>query len=129
MFALFVLFILSIGTSVLWTQLHGNLTEQRRAWHREQAFQLAEAGLEHAVAALRKDPAGFTGVSDVPIGAGTYSVKVAPDSEAGRYIVESWGRLDGAAYVHDRAGLRGRLRLAGGQVVEYAWEPIRGVKP
>jgi Tfp pilus assembly protein PilX len=129
-FALVVVFVLSIGTSVLWKQLHANLNEQRRTWHREQAFQLAEAGLEHAIARLRTNPAGYTGETDVPLGAGAFSVQVTRPTGADTYVLESWGRLNQNTGIHDRAGLRARLRLdAGGAVAEYAWEPIRGNAP
>lgn len=125
-FALVMLFILSIGTSVLWQQLHGNLAQHRRSWHHEQAFQLAEAGLETAVAALRVSPGEYQGEADVPLGAGHFSVTVAPGGGPGAYTLESWGRLDNAAYFHDSAGLRARLRLSPeGRILEYAWEPIR----
>lgn len=125
-FALMVLFILSMGTSVLWKQLHSNLDQQRRSWHREQAFQLAEAGLEHAIAGLRASGAAYEGAADVPLGAGTYSVSIAPGDTPGEFALEAWGRLEPAPYNYDRAGLRGRVRLENGQVTEYAWEPIRG---
>jgi len=126
-FALLVLFILSAGTTALWSQLHGNLAAQRRAWHQEQAFQLAEAGLERAIAGLRAAPDAYTGEVDTPLGPGAYSVTVSPGAAPSEFILESWGRLENAAYRFDRAGLRGRLRLSeNGAVNDYAWESIRG---
>lgn len=126
-FALVVVFILSVGTSVLWRQLHMNLEEQRRAWHREQAFQLAEAGLDRAIAQLRARGAAYTGESGVPLGAGHYSVSVSAGDSPGAYVIESTSRLEFATAGMDRAGLRGRVRLApDGSVLTYTWTPIRG---
>jgi len=126
MFALMVLFILSIGTSVLWKQLHGNLAQQRRTWHQEQAYQLAEAGFEHAVASLRASSGKYQGEQDNVLGGGAWSVTVTPGDRAGEYHVEAWSQLEGAAYHANRARIRGHVRLVGSAVVEYAWEPIRG---
>ena len=82
MFALVVLVILSTGTALLWKQLHDNLAQQRRSWHQEQAFQLAEAGLERAVAELRVAPDTFRGCEETALGSGTYEVKVQPGGES-----------------------------------------------
>ena len=129
-FALMVLLILSMGTAALWSQLHGNLAAQRRAWHKEQAFQLAEAGLERAIAGLRAAPDAYTGETDTPFGPGTYSVTVTPGAAPGEFTIASWGRLENASARFDRAGLRGRLRRAGdGAVAEYVWEVIRENTP
>jgi type II secretory pathway component PulK len=112
MFALMVMAILSIGTSVLWSQIHSQLSQQRQSWHREQAFQLAEAGLEQA---------------DVLLGPGHFTVTVMAANEAGAYQIESWGALDLAAYRYDRAGLRAELTLSpSGRLERYAVQPIKG---
>lgn len=127
MFALMVMAILSIGTSVLWSQIHAQLAQQRQSWHREQAYQLAEAGLEQAIMALRAAPAQYTGEADVPLGPGTFTVTVQPAGDAGAYQIESWGALDLAAYRYDRAGLRAELKLSpSGRLERYAVQPIKG---
>ncbi len=72
LFALVVLAILSIGTSVLWRQIHGNFQQYRVAWHQEQAFQLAEAGLETAIAGLRQAQGDYGGEENVPLGGGFF---------------------------------------------------------
>jgi len=128
MFALFVLVILSTGTALLWKQLHGNLEQQRRSWHKEQSLQLAEAGLERAIAELRAAPEAYRGSEAVALGSGVYTVRVTPDDTAGGYVLESHGKLEGAAYPYDHSVLRGTVRLSpGGQVLSYTWEPLRGV--
>lgn len=127
MFALMVMAILSIGTSVLWSQIHGQLAQQRQTWHREQAFQLAEAGLEQAMVALRAAPQSYTGEAAVPLGPGSFTVTVQPGGVAGTYRIDSWGVLDQAAYRYDRAGLRAELKLSpSGRVERYAVQPIKG---
>ena len=127
MFALMVMAILSIGTSVLWSQIHGQLAQQRQTWHREQAFQLAEAGLEQALVGLRAAPGQYTGEAAVPLGPGTFTVTIQPGAEPGTYQIESWGVLDFAAYRYDRAGLRAELKLSpSGRLERYAVQPIKG---
>jgi type II secretory pathway pseudopilin PulG len=127
MFALMVMAILSIGTSVLWSQIHSQLSQQRRVWHQEQAFQLAEAGLEQAIAALRAAPGAYTGETAVPLGPGTFTVAVQTAGEPGVYQIVSWGTLDRAAYRYDRAGLRAEVKLSSSGLLEhYAWQPIKG---
>jgi type II secretory pathway component PulJ len=127
MFALMVMAILSIGTSVLWSQIHSQLSQQRQSWHREQAFQLAEAGLEQAIVALRAAPGQYTGEADVLLGPGHFTVTVMAANEAGAYQIESWGALDLAAYRYDRAGLRAELTLSpSGRLERYAVQPIKG---
>jgi len=127
MFALMVMMILSIGTSVLWSQIHSQLSQQRQSWHREQAFQLAEAGLEQAIAALRAAPGHYTGEANVPLGPGTFTVTIQPGAESGVYQIDAWGTLALAAYRYDHAGLRAEVKLSPtGTLVRYAWQPIKG---
>ena len=128
MFALMVMMILSIGTSVLWSQIHSQLAQQRQSWHREQAFQLAEAGLEQAIVALRAAPGQqYTGEANVPLGPGTFTVTIQPGAEAGVYQIDAWGSLARAAYRYDRAGLRAEIKLSPtGKLERYAWQPIKG---
>lgn len=127
LFSLMVLVILSIGTSVLWQQVHGTLRQHRIAWHQEQAFQLAEAGLETAVAQLRETAGAYRGEKAVALGPGRFSVVVTPDDSPDTYVIHATGRLDHAAYHYDTARLKATLTLDGqGQIRRYAWHPVRG---
>jgi hypothetical protein len=128
MFALMVMMILSIGTSVLWSQIHSQLSQQRQSWHREQAVQLAEAGLEQAIVALRAAPGQqYTGAANVPLGPGTFTITVRPGAEPGVYQIDAWGALARATYLYDRAGLRAEVKLSPtGTLERYAWQPIKG---
>jgi hypothetical protein len=127
LFALVVLAILSIGTSALWRQLHSNLQQHRVAWHKEQAFQLAEAGLESSIAHLRATADTYTGEKNVPLGAGTFSVVVTPGEGRGVYRITSTGRLENAAYRFDTVTLSAALHLAdNGRILNYAWQQQKG---
>lgn len=127
MFALMVMAILSIGTSVLWSQIHSQLAQQQQSWRKEQAIQLAEAGLEQAIAALRAAPGQYTGEAKVPLGPGSFTVTVTPGEGPGVFRIESWGELDFAAYRYDRAGLRAELKWSpSGTLERYSWQPIKG---
>jgi type II secretory pathway component PulK len=131
LFALVVLAILSIGTSVLWRQIHGNFQQYRVAWHQEQAFQLAEAGLETAIAGLRQAQGDYGGEENVPLGGGFFSVSVSPGKASGTFQIASTGRTENAAYRHDRVTLDATLTVSGdGRILVYYWQTRReGIQP
>ena len=131
MFALFVIAILSIGTTVLWQQLHSNLEQSRTAWRQEMAFQLAEAGLNQGIAELRAQGSGYSGVSDAPLGPGTFTLIVSPGETPGTFEMTSTGVLDYAAYRHEMATLSASVTIGpDGRVSAYAYRKVlRGSSP
>ena len=121
-FAIMVLAILSIGTSVLWKQLHQNLEQHRMAWHQEQVFLVAEAGLDTAIARLRQPNANYAGEEDVVVGPGRFTVVVTPDGAARSYRLRSRARLDHVTSRYSAVTLAATLRLSPtGEVIAYAW--------
>ena len=121
-FAIMVLAILSIGTSVLWQQLHRNLEQHRMAWHQEQVFLVAEAGLDTAIARLQQPNANYTGEENVVVGPGHFTVMVTPDGTAGTYRLRSTARLDHATSRYSAVTLAATLQLSPtGEVLTYAW--------
>jgi len=69
----------------------GSATVQRSAMQREQAVFLADSGLEHAMIRLKNDAAWRDGFSDVPLGAGTYTVTLVDDG--GDIVITSVGEV------------------------------------
>lgn len=128
-FALIVLFVLSLGTAVLWRQIHINLAGEHRAWRQEQAYQLAEAGLEHAIAHLRAGGAAETVLDRVPLGAGVYTVRITPGDEPGAFRVASEAQLDAGDPKSGEVTLHARVGITGGRLVTCALEPAEGAQP
>lgn len=129
-FAIAVLAILSIGTSVLWQQLHRNLDQHRMAWHQEQVFLIAEAGLDTAIAHLQQPDANYTGEAQVGVGSGHFTVVVTPGDGAGHYRLRSTGRLEHVASRYRVITLAATLRLSPtGEVVAYGWHIDREGAP
>ncbi len=125
MFALVVIGVLGIGTSVLWSQLHQNLKQHRITWHKEQAFQLAEGGLHTACAALQQTGGAYRGESETPLGEGTFTVVVAPQDKPGDYEITSTGQLSTTVHA-DRFTLHATLTMTdGGRVTNLQWQPLR----
>lgn len=126
LFALGVVMILGGGTTILWRQLHGNVTQHRIAWNQEQAFQWAEAGLDTALDGLRNVGADYGGESDVTIGQGAFSVVVTPGETPGAFAIESTGHFAEAASRYDAVTLRATVTLApDGRLHHYALHPLR----
>ena len=131
MFALFVIVILSLGTTVLWRQLHGNLEQSRMAWRQEAAFQLAEAGLNRGIAEIRAQGPSYGGVTDAPLGPGTFTLIVTPGNAPGTYEMTSTGMLTNAAYHYEMTTLSASVTLGpNGLVSAYGYRKVlRGELP
>ncbi len=111
--ALVLLSVLGAASAVVWAQLHRGVEAGYAAHRQEAARCLAEAGLIHATAQLQQDPA-FTSVADVPLGAGYYSVQVAPGAGAGAYHITSRGELRDGTLVVRQVQLSASLQLRPG---------------
>lgn len=116
--ALLLVLIVSAGVGLVWRSLMQQRESQRHFVRAEEARQLAEAGLETAIAALRADR-GYAGVSAVPLGEGEFSVAVFPATPGFR--LESEGVLRDGAIVRARIRWEATLQLDGaGRIVAYA---------
>ncbi|MCC6143410.1 MAG: hypothetical protein IT368_06360 [Candidatus Hydrogenedentes bacterium] len=119
---LFVMFI-GIGATATWRHLHVVREQTTRYQRQEIAGQLAEAGIEKAIAVIRvnRDYRGETGT---PLGAGQFTVRVLPETVADAYTIEARGDLVNAGIVAQSTGIGARIRLApDGRVLERTWKP------
>jgi len=73
--AVVLLAVVSIGAAAALRLYHITFRESTRAVKTEVARQLAEAGIENAVACLRIDP-NYSGEDNTPLGGGRFSVAV-----------------------------------------------------
>lgn len=110
---------LSIGAAAVIRLTHITLRESGKDAKTEVARQLAEAGVDKAVAMLRTNPA-YTGEERSPLGAGRFTVAVLRDGEA--FAISSVGEVLFRRDVMRRAVLEARLVLdPSGKVRSFNW--------
>lgn len=109
--AVVLLAVVSVGAAAALRLYHIAFRESSRGVKQEVARQLAEAGIENAVARLRAD-AAYAGEKDTPLGAGRFSVEVARDGQAHELV--STGEIVFEGRVMRAAVVRARLELAAG---------------
>lgn len=106
--AVILLAVVTIGASAALRLMHITVREEHKNDRGEIARQLAEAGVEKAVAVLRVHPE-YAGERETPLGAGRFTVIVKRD--AGVCSVESTGEVVFGSQVLDRAAIAARVTL------------------
>lgn len=82
---------------------------------------LAEAGLDKAIAELRANPDAYRGEADTMLGRGTFSVEVLPSATPGQFEIRSTGAIGGGAPA--RAQIVATVAFdASGQLRALRWE-------
>ena len=81
------------------------------------ATNLAEAGLDKAVASINKTAGNYSGETETKIGNGSYSVKVT--SEGSSYLVESTGSIPNATNPTSKRKVSVRLEKGDGMAFSY----------
>lgn len=110
---------LSIGAAAVIRLTHITLRESGKDAKTEVARQLAEAGIDKAVAMLRVNPA-YAGEEPTPLGAGRFTVSVQRDGAA--FTISSLGEAVFQEEVKHRAALDARLELGvSGEVRTLTW--------
>ena len=89
--ALAYLLLISMFATAFLRMVRINMADAFNEEARIEAITMAQAGLEKAVAELRRDPT-YRGEKDTPLGDGAFTVRVEPLAEAGRYRVIARGR-------------------------------------
>jgi len=77
---------------------------------------LAQGGVDLAIAELGKDP-GYSGTRAMPLGEGEITVRVTRDAE-GAYSIASTGQLRDGAMIRARYSARAKVRLTENGAVE-----------
>lgn len=109
--ALVLLMITSIGATATWRHMHHTMAYQKAVEKQEQCRNLAEAGLEKAVACLRIH-ADYRGESGTALGKGTFTVTVEA-REPGLYLLASTGTMMSGKKYQETMCARLRLREDG----------------
>ncbi|MFO7973998.1 MAG: pilus assembly PilX N-terminal domain-containing protein [Candidatus Hydrogenedentota bacterium] len=89
--ALVYLLFLSMFATAFLRMVRMNMADAFNEEARIEATNMAQAGIEKAVAELRRDPS-YRGEKDTPLEGGSFTVRVEPSAEAGRYRLVARGR-------------------------------------
>lgn len=118
--ALILIFIVSAGAALVWRGLQQQVSRQHGEARQEQVQQLAEAGLDTAIAMLRHDRS-YAGEADTALGEGRFSVVVAPEA-GGAFRITSEARLSDGPIIRATSTLLATVRLdAAGNVAACQW--------
>lgn len=108
------------------SMIHVNLRTAGEAEARQVAMNLAEAGIDRALAGLRADPAGYRGEQDTPLGPGTFSVEVEPLAEPNAYAIRASGSGPFPSRRQSSARVTARVTLGtGGAPETLEWVEAR----
>ena len=122
--ALFLLGILTFGVAATWHYLNFSNREAHRQENSAVTRSLAEAGLDNAVSALRRDRA-YAGEENTPLGEGIFSVQVTA-LKGGQYRLVSTSVLGDGTIAYAQQTLIADLRLDdAGRILAYSWGPAK----
>jgi hypothetical protein len=120
------LFIVAAAGSAYIAFVHHCMAQAHAREQRQACLNLAEAGIDKAIAELRAKPS-YEGEKNTPLGEGSFSVSVKPGDKAGTWLIRSNGRISDKQYVFARARVAAEITLApSGAVSRLAWRELRG---
>jgi len=98
----------------------------RNSVERQQiCLNIAEGGVDKALAELRTSPKDYRGENNTPLGAGRFSVQVETSDEAGTYRVVSTGELFDGTFVVSSVRIIAEVTLSpNGTVRELRWSEV-----
>ena len=122
---LIALLIVGAFSTALLTSLHQTRQRSVESEHRTVCLNLAEAGIDKALAELNRNPS-YLGESGTELGAGRFSVEVAPDATAGVYQIVATAELTDEVAARSRVTARVQSTAGGAvQVLEWKEESVR----
>ncbi len=115
--------ILSIISSTFVVYLNRSISRTSVQERTVLARNLAEAGIDKALAELKSGNAAYTGETNTPLGQGTFSVSVTRGALQGEYIIESTGSILGGpiTVATSRVKVRAVISPSGG-IRKLAWQ-------
>jgi len=99
----------------------------RNSIEREQiCLNIAEGGVDKALAELRANPIGYRGEKNTSLGAGRFSVEVKPVGKERTYSIISTGELEDSKLVVPRTRIVAEVTLSPtGTVQELRWSEVK----
>ena len=105
-----------------------NRTVSNRYWaeSRQICLNIAEGGVDKALAELRISPNDYRGEKDTPLGAGRFSIDVKPADRKSTFLIVSTGELADGKLVVSRARVVAEVTLStAGTVRELRWSEVK----
>ena len=109
--------------------VHFTLAQQRAASNELIVRNLAQAGIDSAIASLRRDAGAYEGEFAVALGEGRYTVRLVREPESNNYRVVATGELEAAGRVVHSFELEARVVVQDGRLASIAQteiDPKRG---
>jgi hypothetical protein len=117
---------MTLFASTFLSFLNRTISHQRRTELKQICLNIAEAGLDKALAELRTHPTDYSGESGAPLGKGRFSVEVEPREQPGEYLIVSTAQVIGGKLVLSRARIAADVLLsADGTVRELRWSEVK----
>jgi len=113
--------VLMIGSSAMFAYLNRTMSRSMAIENRQVCLNLAEAGMQKALAEFGAGRSHYAGEEGTALGDGTFSVAIAPGEASGKYRVTATGARNTA-----KATVIADIRVAGGEVRVERWQEVRG---
>ena len=118
--------VLMIGSATFFSLLHRTMSHAHGTERRQVCLNLAEGGLDKALADLRARHGVYAGEQETALGEGMFSVEVRHGSAQGVYHVTSTGFLRDGVVVLARARVAADVLLApDGVILGLRWTEVR----
>jgi len=106
--------------------LNRTLSNRTSVERQQICLNIAEGGVDKALAELRVRPNDYRGEKETPLGAGRFSVEVKPGDGTGAYLIVSTGELGEGELVVSRVQVVAEMTLsATGTVRELRWSEVK----
>ena len=116
---------MTILASVAFSAVHQSMKGRLVAERHMVALAIAEGGLEKALWELERDPEGYRGETESPLGEGQFLVTVDPNDESGRYTIIAVGeRLSDGRTIYGVA-ITAKVRIENGGAQIFSWSAKR----
>ncbi len=98
----------------------------KRTSNLQVAFNLAEAGIDKAIAELSRSSSTYSGEEDTPLGEGTFSVSVlTSEEEAGEMLIISTGYIPHSPGSKAKRTVKATVRRRDSSLVITSWREVR----
>jgi hypothetical protein len=118
--------VLMIGSTTFYSLLNSTLAQAHAREQSRSCLNLAEAGIDKALAELRRDASGYHGERETVLGNGRFTVEVKPAKGPQCFRVTSTGLLRDGDFVWKKARIVADISLASkGRVDVLRWSEGR----